>query len=357
MSSDTTAQYVPCAEPLVEVRRGPIVESRHRGHIAVVDPNGHMLADLGVADTVTYLRSSLKAFQALPVLLSGAADHFEFNDKEVALACASHNGEPMHTEIVAGMLHKIGVGPELLQCGIHEPYSVAAAQTLRDRGDKPTALHNNCSGKHAAMLAFAKHLRAPLETYLDPTHPVQQAIVDVVSRFSDLPVNDLILGVDGCSAPVVAMPLKSMALAYARLVNPPQGFTHELREACKRIVKVMTTYPELIGGSTDRLDTEIMKAIPGQLISKVGAEGVYTAGIVPNARYREGFGLALKIEDGDDHRARPTVVIEALRQLGMLGDGALHSVARYASFPVKNRKGNIVGEIRASFTLEMSEEV
>ena len=133
MASDTTAQHVPYAEPLVEVRRGPIVESRHRGHIAVVDPNGHMLADIGVADTVTYLRSSLKAFQTLPVLLSGAADHFEFNDKEVALACASHNGEPMHTEIVAGMLHEDWCGSRALQCGIHEPYSVAAAQTLREK--------------------------------------------------------------------------------------------------------------------------------------------------------------------------------------------------------------------------------
>jgi L-asparaginase II len=315
------------------------------------------LADLGIADTVTYLRSSLKAFQTLPLLFSGAAEHFEFNDKEVALACASHNGEPVHTEIVAGMLHKIGVGPEMLQCGIHEPYSVRAAQTLRERGEKPNALHNNCSGKHAAMLAFAKHLRAPLDTYLDPTHPVQQAILEVVSKFSDVPRNELLLGTDGCSAPVVAMPLKSMALAYARLVNPPQSFEHELRDACKRIVKVMTTYPELIGGTTDRLDTEIMKAVPGQLISKVGAEGVYTAGILPNARYREGFGLALKIEDGDDHRARPTVVIEALRQLGMLRDGALHAVARYAAFPVKNRNGNTVGEVRASFALEISEEV
>jgi L-asparaginase II len=207
------------------------------------------------------------------------------------------------------------------------------------------------------MLAVAKHLGAPLETYLDPQHPVQLAIFEVISKFSDVPVKEFILGTDGCSAPVVAMPLKSMALAYARLVNPPHSFDHELREACKRIVKVMTTYPELIGGTTDRLDTEIMKAVPGQLVSKVGAEGVYTAGILPNGRYREGFGLALKIEDGDDHRARPTVVIEALRQLGILSDGALHAVARYASFPVKNRNTNTVGEIRASFILQMSEEI
>jgi L-asparaginase II len=316
-----------------------------------------MLADVGVADTITYLRSSLKAFQTLPLLLSGTAEHFGFTDKEVALACASHNGEPIHTEIVAGMLHKIGVDPELLQCGAHEPYGAAAAQTLREKGEKPNALHNNCSGKHAAMLAFAKHLAAPLETYLDPDHPIQQQILKIVSKFSDVEINHLILGTDGCGAPVVAMPLKSMALAYARLVNPPYSFDHELREACKRIVKVMTTYPELIGGTSDRLDTEIMKALPGQLISKVGAEGVYTAGILPDARYREGFGLALKIEDGDDHRARPAVVIEALRQLGVLRDGALHAVSRYASFSLKNRTGNLVGEIRASFELQMSEEV
>lgn len=357
MSLGKTAEKsppLPIPEPLVEVNRGPITESRHRGHVAVVDPNGHAIALAGVADTVTYLRSSAKAMQALPVLLSGAADHFGFTDKEVALACASHSGEPIHTEVVEGMLEKIGMTRDDLRCGVHEPFSAAATQALRDKGEPPNALHNNCSGKHAAMLAFAKHLGAPTENYDDPQHPVQLAIREMVSQFSDVPVNELKVGIDGCNVPVFGMSIKSMALIYARLASPPLSFAKPLREACERIVRVMTTYPELIGGTTDRLDTEIMRAAPDRIISKVGAEGVYTAGVLPNKRWPQGLGLALKIEDGDDHRARPTVVIEALRQLGVLEGEGLKLVSRYASFPVKNRRGNLVGEIRASFKLQFT---
>ena len=145
--------------------------------------------------------------------------------------------------------------------------------------------------------------------------------------------------------------MKAMALAFARLVSPPKEFDQKTKDACARIVKVMTGYPELIGGTHDRLDTEIMKAAPGRIVSKVGAEGVYTAGIVPCEEWPEGLGVALKIEDGDDQRARPTVVIEALRQLGVLRDESLEAVARYAFFPVKNRRGDLVGEIRANFAL------
>jgi L-asparaginase II len=164
-------------------------------------------------------------------------------------------------------------------------------------------------------------------------------------------MEDLAVGIDGCGVPVFGITMKAMALAFARLIAPPVEFDQPTKDACARIVKVMTTYPELIGGTHDRLDTEIMKAAPGSIVSKVGAEGVYTAGIVPNDKWPNGLGIALKIEDGDDHRARPTVVIEALRQLGILQDESLEAVARYAFFPVKNRRGDVVGEIRASFAL------
>ena len=345
---------IPVAAPLVEVRRGGITESRHRGHVVAVEPDGNVIAQLGVAETVTFLRSSAKPFQALPLLVSGAADAFGFTDREVALACASHNGEPIHTELVASMLQKIGLGPEALKCGVHEPYSVAVAQQLRDRGEQPTVLHNNCSGKHAGMLAVALHLGAPTETYNKPEHPVQLAIGKTVAQFSGVPVEDLAVGIDGCAVPVFGMTVKAMALAYARLVAPPPSFDEATRNACARIVRVMSSYPELIGGTTDRLDTEIMRAAPGLLISKVGAEGVYTAGVLPSEQWPRGFGLALKIEDGDDKRARPTVVIEALRQLGVFRDESLEAVARYAFFPILNRPGDIVGEVRAQFDLKQS---
>ena len=341
------------AEQLVEVRRGSITESWHRGHVIAIEPDGNVVAHLGAPQTtITFLRSSAKPFQALPLLVSGAADRFGFTDREVALACASHNGEPIHTELAASMLEKIGLGPEALKCGVHEPYGVEAARALRERGEAPNALHNNCSGKHAGMLALALHLGAPIETYNRPEHPVQLAIGKAVAQFTGVPIEDMAVAVDGCAVPVFGMTLKAMAFAYVRLVSPPVSFDEPTRRACERIVRVMSTYPELIGGTSDRLDTEIMRAAPGRLVSKVGAEGVYTAGIKPCEEFPRGLGLALKIEDGDDRRARPTVVVETLRQLGVLKDESLEAVARYAFFPVLNRPGDIVGEIRAKFELE-----
>jgi len=346
-------QQIPLAEPVVEVKRGSVTESRHRGHIVVVDPEGQIIASLGAPENVTYLRSSAKPFQAISLLTTGAAERFGFTDREVALACGSHNGEPIHTELAASMLRKIGLGPEALRCGAHEPYGIEAARDLRMRGEQPNALHNNCSGKHAGMLAVALHLGASIENYENPENPVQKAIVDVVSQFSGVAVTDMAIGVDGCAAPVFGITVKAMALAYARLVSPPASLDKKTRDACERIVRVMSAYPELIGGTSDRLDTEIMRAAPRRLVSKVGAEGVYTAGIKPSEEWPHGFGIAIKIEDGDDKRARPTVVIESLRQLGVLRDESLEAVAKYAFFPVKNRRDEIVGEISASFDLKV----
>lgn len=341
------------AEQLVEVRRGSITESWHRGHVIAVDPDGNVVAYLGAPETtVTFLRSSAKPFQALPLLTSGAADRFAFTDQEVAMACASHNGEPIHTELVTSMLEKIGLGPEALRCGVHEPYSAEAARELRERGEAPNVLHNNCSGKHAGMLALALHLGAPIETYNRAEHPVQLAVGKAVAQFTGMPIEDMAVAVDGCAVPVFGMTIKTMARAYARLISPPPDFDPVTRRACERIVHVMSSYPELIGGTSDRLDTEIMRAAPGRLISKVGAEGVYTAGIKPCEEFPRGLGVALKIEDGDDRRARPTVVVESLRQLGVLKDESLEAVARYAFFPVLNRPGDVVGEIVAKFELK-----
>lgn len=307
------------------------------------------MASLGAPHTVTFLRSSAKPLQALPLLVTGAAERFGFTDEEVALACASHNGEPIHTRIAASMLEKIGLGPESLNCGVHEPYSPEAAGVLRAHNELPNVLHNNCSGKHAGMLAVALQIGAPVDNYESPENPVQLAIGRAVSQFTDVPFEDLSVGVDGCSAPIFGVSVRAMALAYARLVSPPDSFDKPTRDACKRIVRVMTAYPELIGGTSERLDTEIMRATAGRVVSKVGAEGVYTAGILPCDRWPGGLGLALKIEDGDDKRARPTVVIESLRQLGVLYNESLERLSRYAFFPVQNRRGDVVGEIRASF--------
>ena len=350
-SANKKQQDVPVAEPLVQVTRGAITESRHRGHVVAVDGDGKIVAQLGAPETVTYLRSSAKPHQALPLIVSGAADHFGFTEKEIALACASHSGEPIHTETVASILGKIGLGPDALKCGTHEPFSAEVTRQLRERGEQPTVLQNNCSGKHAGMLALARYLGAPTETYDQPNNPVQLAILRTVSQFSELSIEQIAIGIDGCGVPVFGISVRAMALMYARLVAPPLKFDDATRDACLRIVSAMTTYPEIIGGTTDRLDTELMRAAKGRLISKLGAEGVYTVGVLPCAEWPLGLGLALKIEDGEDHRARPTVVIESLRQLGVLKEESLEAVARYSFFTVRNRRGDLVGDVRASFAL------
>jgi L-asparaginase II len=344
-------EEIPSPEPLVEVTRGGITESRHRGHVVAVEPDGTIAAYIGTPATVTYLRSSAKPHQAIPLVASGAADHFGFTESEIALACGSHSGEPIHTEVAASMLKKIGLGPEALKCGIHEPFSPEVAAGLRARGEEPNVLQNNCSGKHAGMLALASHLGAPIETYYEPTNPVQLAIGKTISTFSGVPIEDIAVGTDGCGVPVFGITVRAMAQMYARLVSPPPEFDDETRAACPRIVAAMTAHPELVGGTSDRLDTEIMRAGKGRLVSKVGAEGVYTLAVLPCDNWPRGLGLALKIEDGDDHRARPTVVIESLRQLGILANESLEAVARYAFFPVRNRRGEVVGEVTPEFKL------
>ncbi len=223
------SKEIPLAESLVEVKRGSITESRHRGHIVVVEPDGNIIATAGAVENVTFLRSSAKPFQAMPLLVSGAADRFGFTDREIALACASHNGEPIHTEVVASMLHKIGLGLDALGCGVHEPYGAEAARELQQRGERPNALHNNCSGKHAGMLAVALHLGAPIENYESPENPVQKLIADTVSQFSGVAVTDMAVGIDGCAAPIFGITVKAMALAYARLVSPPEEFDKTTR--------------------------------------------------------------------------------------------------------------------------------
>jgi L-asparaginase II len=353
MTQEPQDRDIPEPASLVEVHRGSITESRHRGHIVAVDGDGQIVAHLGRPETLTYLRSSAKPFQCIPLISSGAADHFGFNDQEIALACASHNGEPIHTETVAGMLRKIGLDESALKCGIHEPFSSEVVRRLRESGEQPNVLQNNCSGKHAGMLALALHLGAPVETYDQPDNPVQLMIGRVIEQFSDVPLEDIAVGIDGCGAPVFGVTVLAMARMYARLVFPPADLDEETREACRRIVSAMNTYPEMIGGGlTERLDTEIMRAAHGRLVSKVGAEGVYTAGVLPCKEWPRGLGLAFKIEDGEDRRARPTVVIESLRQLGVLTDEAYAALKPYASFPIRNHRGDEVGEIRAEFELK-----
>src|SRR5258707_13531620 len=339
---------------LVEVWRGPIVESRHRGHLTAVEGKGATIAELGSPETVTYVRSSGKPFQEIPVIVSGAADRFGFTEQEIAIACGSHSGESIHVDTVRSMLRKIGLDESALKCGVHEPFSAEVARELTRNQKPPNVLQNNCSGKHAAMLALERHVGAPAERYDDWRNPVQQAIAKTVAEFSDVPPEEIAVGVDGCGVPVFGIPVRAMGLMYARLVWPPESFDAVTRIACTRVVKAMIDFPQMVGGTKDRLDTELIKAGKGRLISKIGAEGVYTVGVLPCAEWPSGLGLALKIEDGDDHRARPPAVIDALRQLNILATDELAALASYAATVIKNRRGERVGEARAAYTLEIT---
>ena len=253
----------------------------------------------------------------------------------------------MHVEIVEQMLEKIGLSEADLRCGAHLPFNEKRAEEMIRNGEQPTQLHNNCSGKHSAMLAFAKHCGADLKTYDLLENPIQKAILQCVSDFTDIPPDEIKIGIDGCAAPNFAVPISAMAKSFARLVFQPQDFDGETREASQRIVSAMMNYAEMIGG-TERLDTMIMETQRGQIISKVGADGVYVAGVLPSLKWKTGLGIAFKIEDGDDKRARPVVAVELLRQLEILDSESLKDISPMA---ITNRRGDLVGEIVPNFKL------
>ena len=340
------------AEILAKVVRGETVESIHRGHIIVMDGEKNILASAGDPETVTYFRSACKAFQALPFLTSGGADRFEFSETEIALACASHSGERVHVKCAASMLAKADFTESDLRCGTHLPFNEAESERMLRSGENPTQLHNNCSGKHAAMLAFAKHLGTDTKNYESIKNPIQQEILKTIAQFAEVSIDDIRLGVDGCAAPNFATPLVAMARCFANLINPSDSFGDDIRGACSRIVSAMTNHPDLIGG-TDRLDTMIMEAAPGKLISKVGAEGVWLCGILPCEKYPEGLAIALKIEDGDDKRARPVLAIDLLRKLGVLDH---EDLAELSPMPITNRRGDKVGLVQSTMPFKISHE-
>jgi L-asparaginase II len=340
------------SEILVKVIRGETVESIHRGHLIVVDGDGKTVASLGDPETVTFWRSSAKPFQAIPFLKAGVAERFGFLEKEIALACGSHSGEEMHVETARKMLEKCGLSETDLRCGAHEPFNETATRQMFCAGITPTQLHNNCSGKHAAMLAFAEHTGADLNSYNVLAHPVQQAILECVAEFTRISKDEIKLGIDGCAAPNFAVPVSAMAHAFSRLVFPPKNFDDETREACRRVVSAMMSHPEMIGGS-ERLDTLIMQALRGKIVSKIGAEGVYSAGVLPSPRWKTGLGIALKIEDGDDKLARAVVLIEVLRRLEILDETNDETLREFSPVSIKNRRGDAVGKFVPSFDLNL----
>ena len=307
---------------IVELRRGTVVESRHRVHVAVVDAEGTLVADAGDPQYITFWRSAAKPFQAMPLIEDGVAERFKLTPEDLALICASHSSEPGQVARARDLLQKIGCSERDLLCGPHRPLSEAVAKDYETRGVRLTAVYSNCSGKHAGMLALAKHHGWPTEFYTRIEHPVQQRCLAEVSSWTGMPAEEIAVAVDGCGVACFAMPLVSMALAYARLEGP-------IRDA-------MLQHPELIAGE-GRPCTEMMRAHPGRVITKVGAEGVYSAQLV-----RERIGVALKVEDGHS-------VASVLAMAAVLGElGLRPQPDSLVAKPTTNSRGETVGEMRVN---------
>jgi L-asparaginase II len=329
--------------PLAEVTRSGLTECVHFGHVVVADPDGRILHAVGDPQFRTYMRSAAKPIQAMAVVRSGAADAFALTDTELAVICSSHYGEPFHVQAVQGILSKIGLSFGDLRCGRATSLNPAYALRLARQGADPAPQYNDCSGKHAGMLAACVHHGWSLNDYLDPDHPLQRENRRNMAAVCGLTDEEIGIGVDGCSAPVFALPLAAMARAYARLAVPatmPAG----LGVTVPRIWRAMTTHPEMIAG-TGGFCTELMRHTGGRLLGKLGAEGIYCIAVRPH-----GVAIALKIADGNS-RAIPPVALQALAELDVLTPAEKDSLASFAIPQNVNDVGTVVGTVRPAYRL------
>jgi L-asparaginase II len=320
---------------LVEVHRGNGLESSHRGAVAMADSSGNVIASWGDIVSPIFPRSAVKMIQALPLIETGAAERFRLTDEHLALACASHSGEPEHVRAVETWLTQIGLKGDALECGTHDPFDAAAAHELIAAGRHPSALHNNCSGKHAGFLTAARHLDFSTAAYVDRSHPIQRLVTSALGEMSELDLGETPAGIDGCGIPAHALPLRNLARAMAKFASPEQLGSRR-SEAAKRLLAAMTGHPWLVGGS-GRFDTRAMAAGGSRFVVKMGAEGVHVA-IVPGL----GLGIALKIDDGA-RRAAELVMGTLLQSLGLVGGEAAEPFVAEA---LVNCRGERVGVIR-----------
>lgn len=337
-----THQHLPgsAADPvLVEVTRGDMVESRHRGAAAIVDSDGRVISAWGDIEAPVYSRSALKPIQAIPLIESGAAETLGLGDAEIALACASHGGESRHTETVAAWLKKIGLSVADLECGPQTPSFGPAAEAMLLKGEKPTALHNNCSGKHTGFLSVAVRKGENPKGYIRLDHPVQQRILGVLEQLTDMNLGPAPKGIDGCGIPVIGVPLGRLALAFARMARPATLPKPRIA-AIARIRKAMAAEPFMVAGS-GRFCTRVMQVLGERAVVKTGAEGVYIA-ILRD----KGWGIALKIDDGST-RASEVALAALLKRCGVF-DPALEQAL---AVPIVNRAGLEVGQVRPASVL------
>ena len=334
---------------LARVTRGDRVESVHRGSVAVVDEEGRLLASAGLPRAGIYWRSAAKPFQAMALLDAGGEGAFRLGSDEIALLCASHGGEPRHVAVARRLLERGGFGPEDLACGAHLPMHEPSARALVAAGTRPTALHNNCSGKHAGLLLACRIRGFDAEGYWQPDHPIQAIIKKRLAAYCDVPVSRIGIAVDGCSLPVFYLPLSRLALTYARLVAPAREKETRDPEVRRRICRAMWESPGMVAGRA-RFTTDFLEAGRGRWIGKEGAEGVYAIGLAPR-KGEKALGIAFKLEDGST-RARDAVALDVLARLGRLPASARRLLSRHLSPVLHNVRGLTVGSIEADVPLE-----
>jgi L-asparaginase II len=325
----------------IKVYRGNYLESTHDVHIAVVNTKGELLYSYGDPERPTFPRSSMKPFQAVPVIETGAADAFQFEDADISLICASHSGEPRHRERVLDIINRIHLEESDLQCGTHIPRDMDSYHELIKTGGKLSPSFSNCSGKHSGMLTAVVHMQEDVGSYRELSHPHQQRILAAIEDICDTPKESIDISVDGCGVPVHRLPLKNTALGFARLAKP-QTANHS--QALERIRNAMMKHPEMVGGK-DRFDTDLMETFAGKIVAKAGAEGVQCIGLVD-----QGLGIAIKVEDGNA-RATSVAAMEVLRQLGIGDEAVFEKLESYVTAPVLNARDERIGRIEAKFEL------
>ena len=364
----TTRDQLPRQAPpvLVEQHRGSVLESRHRGHIVEVDQNGRILHAVGDPGTVVNLRSTMKPFGLVALLEAGGIAAFDLSQAEIAVMAASHSGEDIHVRTLQSALRRAGVSQNLLACGVEgAPLdALTAARLLRD-GERPGAIRHQCSGQHASTILLARLKGWSMEDYWRDEHPAQAAVRAAVATAFDVDPEDLITSVDECGVLTYAFTLRDVARAYAFLADPEAIMPRDPRSAMARWLLVvrdaMLAHPEMVGGTRDRLDTSLVKAVPDRVVSKGGAEALRGVGILGgqrNGKYAPPSGLAVKVEDGDGReRATHVTTIEALRQLGVLDAQAVRMLARYARPTTMDVHGRVAGESVPAFQLAPLKEM
>jgi len=349
--------------PIFELTRGDTVESIHDGALAVIDVHGNLIASYGDPNTVTFLRSTAKPFQALPFFEHDGPALLNLTSQEQAILCASHSGTDEHVAVIRSIQKKAGVDESELLCGVHEPYHKPTADRLHDQKEPLTSNRHNCSGKHTGMLSYVKLKQRSGEQlpeglmYIDPAHPIQKEILSTFAEMCDLPVDQVRIGIDGCSAPNFAVPLRNAALAFARLCDPETGNVRPPARAaaCHTITSAMLSSPEMVGGP-GRFDTALMQTTHGKIVSKAGAEAYQGLGLMPGAlgSGTPALGIVLKISDGDDRKkVRTAVALEVLRQLGALSPAELVALADFGpTYQLYNWRKIMVGQAYPTFQLE-----